>query len=117
VIVVEAVMPRFYFHLISVDRQIADDHGKELSTLNDAYDHARKLIDKILCHVGSDDGKAWKVVVLSEEYNVQIIVPFPASHSLFPHAERQSKIRQAASGPLARAQDILCRTTTFIREP
>ncbi len=90
-------MPRFYFHLISVDRQIADDHGKELSTLNDAYDHARKLIDKILCHVGSDDGKAWKVVVLSEKYNVQIIVPFPASYSLFPHAERQSKIRQAAS--------------------
>ena len=75
-------MPRFYFHLISVDRQLADEHGKELSTLNDAYDHARKLIDKILCHVGSDDGKAWKVVVLSEKYNVQIIVPFPAYYSL-----------------------------------
>ena len=109
-------MPRFYFHLISVDRQIPDDHGKELSTLNDAYDHARKLIDKILCHVGSDDGKAWKVVVLSEEYNVQIIVPFPASHSLFAHAESKV-IRQTASSPLAQAQDILCRTTTFIRAP
>ena len=107
-------MPRFYFHLISVDRQIADDHGKELSTLNDAYDHARKLIDKILCHVGSDDGKAWKVVVLSEKYNVQIIVPFPAYYSLSAHAE-SSKIRQVASGPLARAQDILCRAPTFIR--
>ena len=83
-------MPRFYFHLISVDRQIADDHGKELSTLNDAYDHARKLIDKILCHVGSDDGKAWKVVVLSEKYNVQIIVPFPAYYSLSRSRREQS---------------------------
>jgi Domain of unknown function (DUF6894) len=103
-------MPRFYFHLNSVDRQITDENGKELSTLNDAYDHARKLIDKILCHVGSDDGKAWKVVVLSEEYNVQIIVPFPASHSLFAHSESKV-IRQTTSGPLAQAQDILCRTT------
>ena len=109
-------MARFYFHLISVDRQIADDHGKELSTLNDAYDHARKLIDKILCHVGSDDGKAWKVVVLSEKYNVQIIVPFPASNSLSPHAESKA-IRQTASSLVAQAQGVLCRAPTFIRAP
>jgi hypothetical protein len=106
-------MPRFYFHLNSVDRQIPDDHGKELSTLNDAYDHARKLIDKILCHVGSDDGKAWKIVVLSEEYNVQIIVPFPASHSLLPHAESKVKFGKLLGDP--QALDILGRTTTFIR--
>jgi hypothetical protein len=90
VIVVELVMPRFYFHLVSVDRQITDDHGKELSTLNDAYEHARKLIDKILCHLGSDDGKAWKVVALSEIYNVQIIVPFSASDLVFPRAEQSN---------------------------
>jgi hypothetical protein len=90
VIVVEIVMPRFYFHLVSVDRQITDDHGKELSTLNDAYEHARNLIDKILWHLGSDDGKAWKVVALSEKYNVQIIVPFPASDLLPPHAEQSN---------------------------
>jgi hypothetical protein len=83
-------MTRFYFHLISVDRQIADDNGKELSTLNDAYDHARKLIDKILCHVGSDDGKAWKVVASSEKHNVQIIVPFPAFDLLSLHAEQSN---------------------------
>ena len=88
-------MPRFYFHLVSVDRQITDDHGKELSTLNDAYEHARKLIDKILCHLGPDHGKAWKVVALSEKFNVQIIVPFPASDLLSPHAEQT--IRQAAN--------------------
>jgi hypothetical protein len=90
-------MPRFYFHLISVDRQILDDHGKELGTFNDAYDHARMLIDKILCHVGSDDGKAWKVVVSNEKCNVQILVPFPASYPLFRHAESKAN-RQTAAG-------------------
>jgi len=83
-------MPRFYFHLVSVDRQITDDHGKELGTLNDAYNHARKLIDKILCHLGSDDGKAWKVVALSKKHNVQIIVPFPESCSFPPHTEQSN---------------------------
>jgi hypothetical protein len=48
-----------------MDRQISDDHGKKLGILDDAYDHAQKLINKILRHVGSDDGKVWKVVVLS----------------------------------------------------
>jgi hypothetical protein len=90
VVVVEVVVPRFYFHLVSVDRQITDDQGKELNTLNDAYDHARKLIDKILCHLGSEDGKAWKVVALSEKYNVQIIVPFPASDLLSLHVEQSN---------------------------
>ena len=73
-----------------MDHQISEDHGKELGTLDDAYDHAQKLIDKILGHVGSDDGKAWKVVVLSEKNNVQIIIPFPASSSLSPNAENQA---------------------------
>ena len=89
-VVVEVVVPRFYFHLVSVDRQITDDQGKELNTLNDAYDHARKLIDKILRHLGPDDGKAWKVVALSEKHNVQIIVPFPESYSFSPHAEQSN---------------------------
>ena len=46
-------MPRFYFHLASKDSHIQDDSGKELATLNDAYEHARKLIHKILFHVRS----------------------------------------------------------------
>ena len=97
-------MPRFYFHLISMDRHIPDDSGKELGTLNDAYDHARKLIDKILFHVGSDDAKAWKVVISSDKHSTRIIVPFSVS---FPaHAEDQA-IRQAAGGPVTvQRQDI-----------
>jgi hypothetical protein len=96
VIVVEDLMPRFYFHLASKDSHTPDDNGKELATLNDAYEHARKLIDKILFHVGSDDAKAWKVVISNDKNDARIIVPFPISCS-FP-AQREAdrrKIRQA----------------------
>jgi hypothetical protein len=107
-IVVEDSMPRFYFHLTSMDRHIADDSGKELGTLNDAYAHARKLIDKILFHVGSDDTKAWKVVISNDNHNAQIIVPFPVSYSCPAHAEGQA-IRRADSNPVtALRQDIRC---------
>jgi hypothetical protein len=83
VIAVEDSMARFYFHLTSMDRHIRDDSGKELATANEAYDHARKLIDKILFHIGSDDAKAWKVVISSDNHNALIIVPFSESCS-FP---------------------------------
>ena len=79
VISVEDSMARFYFHLTSMDRYIRDYSGKELATANEAYDHARNLIDKILFHVGSDDAKAWKVVISSDNHNAQIIVPFSES--------------------------------------
>jgi hypothetical protein len=72
----ENLMPRFYFNLESDDAHIADDGGKELATLNDAYEHARKLIHKILFHVGHDDAAAWKVIVLNDDHDAQMIIPF-----------------------------------------
>jgi len=42
----ENLMPRFYFNLTSKDAHISDDNGKELATLNDAYEHARKLFTR-----------------------------------------------------------------------
>jgi hypothetical protein len=74
-------MPRFYFSLASKDAHIPDDSGKELATLNDAYQHARKLIHKILLHVGHEDAEAWKVVILNNEHDAQMIVPFSVSHA------------------------------------
>jgi len=74
-------MPRFYFHLASKDAHIHDDSGKELDTLNDAYMHARKLIDKILFRVGHDDAEAWKVVISNNQHDAQMIIPFSVSHS------------------------------------
>ncbi len=80
-------MPRFYFNLASKDAHIPDDSGKGLATLNDAYEHRRKLIDKILSHVGREDAEAWKVIVLNDEHDAQMIIPFSVSHAF--RAERQ----------------------------
>ena len=60
-------MPRFYFHLMSKESRIPDDRGKNFETLNDAHENGRKLIDKILLHVGYDDADEWKVIVSSDE--------------------------------------------------
>jgi hypothetical protein len=76
------MMPRFYFHLMSNDTRIPDDRGKRFDTLNDAHEHGRKLIDKILLHVGYDDADEWKVIVSNDEDNVQLIIPFTVSYLL-----------------------------------
>jgi hypothetical protein len=82
------LMPRFYFNLASKDDHIPDDSGKELATLNDAYEHAPKLIHKILFHVGHDDAEAWKVVILNDEHDAQMIVPFSVSHTFKAQGRR-----------------------------
>jgi len=76
-------MPRFYFNLESKDACITDENGKQLDTLNDAYEHARKLIHKILFHVGHEDAEAWKVIVLNDDHDAQMIVPFSVSHAFW----------------------------------
>jgi hypothetical protein len=77
----ENSMPRFYFNLSSKDANIPDERGKELETSHDAYMHARKLIDKIFCRVGYQAAEAWKVVILNDAHNAQMIVPFSVSHT------------------------------------
>jgi hypothetical protein len=79
--VTESLMPRFYFNLASKDAHIPDDNGKELDTMNDAYEHARKIVDKILFHVGHEDAEAWKVIVLNDDHDAQMIVPFAVSNA------------------------------------
>jgi hypothetical protein len=89
VMVWEDLMPRFYFNLVSRDKQVPDNAGKELATLNDAYAHARTLIDKILFHVGHDEAAAWKVVISNDEHDAQMIVPFPLS-AMFGNQRRRA---------------------------
>jgi hypothetical protein len=89
----ENLMPRFYFNLTSKDACIPDDSGKELKTLHDAYAHARKLIDKILFHVEHDDAEDWKVVILNDEHDAQMILPFSVSHAL--RAQRRRTVNVA----------------------
>jgi hypothetical protein len=89
--VMENSMSRFYFNLSSKDANIPDDSGKELDTLNDAYEHARKLIHKILFHVGHEDAQEWKVVILNDERDAQMIVPFSVSHAF--RAQRRANAK------------------------
>jgi hypothetical protein len=39
------------------------------------------FIDKILFRIGHDDAEAWKVVILNDAHDAQMIVPFSVSHS------------------------------------
>jgi hypothetical protein len=88
-------MPRFYFNLASKDANITDDFGKELDTLHDAYVDARKLIDKILFRVGHDDAEAWKVVILNDQHDAQMIVPFSVSHVFRAQRRKTGEVSEA----------------------
>jgi hypothetical protein len=61
--------------------------------LHDAYAHARKLIDKILFRVGHDDAEGWKVVILNNEHDAQMIIPFSVSHTF--RAQRRATVRES----------------------
>jgi hypothetical protein len=50
--------------------------------LNDAYEHARNLIHRIVFHVGHADSEAWTVVILNDHDDAQMIVPFSVSHAV-----------------------------------
>jgi hypothetical protein len=90
------IMPRFYFHLMSKESRIPDERGKNFDTLNDAHEHGRKLIDKILLHVGYDDAEEWKVIVSSDEDDTQLIIPFAVSY-LLGSTQRAKTADQASS--------------------
>ena len=75
-------MPCFYFHLTSRNSRVPDDVGKKLNTSNDAYKHARKLIEKIQFYVGYDDASEWNVIISNDVDDKQIIVPFPKSTAI-----------------------------------
>ena len=91
----ENLMPRFYFNLVSKDAHIPDDSGKELATLNDACEHAQKLIHKILLHVGHEEAEEWEVIVLNDDHDAQMIVPFSVSHAL--RAQRRATGRESSN--------------------
>jgi len=78
----ESLTPRFYFHLKSKQSRIPDEKGKDFDTLNEAYEHGRKLVDKILHHVGYDDANEWKVIVLNDEDDAQLVIPFSVSYQV-----------------------------------
>jgi hypothetical protein len=76
----EELMPRFYFHLTSKDSRISDDIGKELSSLNDAREHAQKLVEKIWLYTSHEDTEKWNVTVSNHDFDALLIVPIPFSY-------------------------------------
>jgi len=98
---VEKLMPRFYFHLKSKDSHIPDDSGKELSSLNDAYEHARKLIEKILRYTGHEDSEEWNVIISNDDFSASLIVPIAFSYFI---SERR-KVGTEKGGYLSRTTD------------
>jgi hypothetical protein len=95
----EELMPRFYFDLKSKESRIPDDGGRDFDTLNEAYEHGRKLIDKILLHTGYDGANEWKVIVSNDEDDGELIIPFTVSY-LFGSRQTPQNVRNA-SHPLA----------------
>jgi hypothetical protein len=77
---VEDFMPRFYFHLTSKDSRISDERGKELSSLNDACDHARRLVEKIWLYTSHEDTEEWNVNVSNDDFDALLIVPIPFTY-------------------------------------
>jgi hypothetical protein len=83
-------MPRFFFHLTSVNRNITDDTGKELHTWNDTYNHARKLIGRY-CYAGSDEVNSWRLslainMTLRSSFHSRICsLPTPAERQAIQH--------------------------------
>ncbi len=77
---VEDLMPRFYFHLTSKDSRISDERGKELSSLIDAYDHARRLVEKIWLYTSHEDTEEWNVTVSNDDFDALLIVPIPFTY-------------------------------------
>ena len=80
---------------MSKESRIPDERGKSFETLNDAYEHGRKLIDKIFLHVGYDDAEEWKVIVSTDEDDAQLIIPFTVSYLL--SSTRRAKIANPVS--------------------
>jgi hypothetical protein len=77
---VEDLMPRFYFHLTSKDSRISDERGKELISLNDACDHARRLVEKIWLYTSHEDTEEWNVTVSNDDFDALLIVPIPFTY-------------------------------------
>ncbi len=103
-------MSLFYFSLKSKDSHIPDDSGKELASLTDAYDHARKLIEKIWLYTGCEDTEEWSVIISNERFEVSLIVPFSFSY-LFSERRKgdvEEDGHQFEMDPMGRTTGPIC---------
>jgi hypothetical protein len=69
-----AVMPRYYFHLASKQKQLRDPDGRELPDLDAAHRHAVKMIDKMMLYLPHEDFDGWVVEVCNAADAVELVV-------------------------------------------
>ena len=68
-------MARYYFHIVSEHSVVSDDHGRECSCAEDAFFHARRMIDEAARYLNQDDGR-WVVRVRTAADSFKLDVPF-----------------------------------------
>ena len=77
-------MARYFFHIVSRHAVIPDHQGRECSCAEDAFFHARRMIDEAARYLDEDDGR-WVVRVRTATDSFKLDVPF-FSHRASPWA-------------------------------
>jgi len=80
----ESKMARYFFHIASEHSVMPDHQGRECSCAEDAFFHARRMIDEAARYLDEDDGR-WVVRVRTAADSFKLDVPF-FSHRASPWA-------------------------------
>ena len=65
----ESKMARYFFHIASEHSLMPDHQGRECSCAEDAFFHARRMIDEAARYLDEDDGR-WVVRVSEPQLTV-----------------------------------------------
>jgi hypothetical protein len=71
------IMPRYYFHIVSLGNSVRDGRGVELPGLDAAHWHAMHLIYRLRAHA-CDAVEDW-VIEISDETGATPLVVLPSS--------------------------------------
>jgi hypothetical protein len=70
-----------FFHMRTRDQKVVDNVGKNLPTLNAAYEHSLYLINRTLKFVDTPLKERWMIELCSPADRVLMVVLFPAEPS------------------------------------
>lgn len=70
-------MPRYFFHMAQIGRQLSDEKGRETSSLSAAYEHALHMIHKTMSYLVAEETDGWMVNIANASGRVELTVLFP----------------------------------------
>jgi hypothetical protein len=88
-------MPRYYFHLRSPTRPVRDKTGVELSGLEAAHWHAKRLAYRLREH-SAETGEDW-VIAVADETGAAPLVVLPSAVPMLREPPRRRSKWQSAS--------------------